>query len=74
MREAIGLLRTADAKELYRLLWGYSEEQLEKGGAAAQLVKFLEHDQMDVRVLAFVNLASITGFQTYYQPQKPPAK
>lgn len=74
VREAISLLRAADAKELYRLLWGYSEEQLEKGGAAVQLVKFLEHEQMDVRVLAFANLASITSFQTYYQPQKPPAQ
>ena len=66
-------LRGADAAELYRLLWGYSPEQLEKG-AAAQLVKFLEHEQMDVRVLAFHNLVAITGAQEYYRPERLPSQ
>lgn len=73
VHETLNLLRAADAKDLYRLLWGYSEEQLEKG-AAKQLVDFLKHEQTDVRVLAFVNLVSITGVQSLYQPQKPPAQ
>lgn len=66
-------LRGADAAELYRLLWGYGPEQLEKG-AAAQLVKFLEHEQMDVRVLAFHNLVAITGAQEYYRPERLPGQ
>jgi hypothetical protein len=66
-------LRGAEAADLYRLLWGYSQEQLDKG-SAAQLVKFLEHDQMDVRVLAFHNLMTITGAQEFYRPERPPTQ
>jgi hypothetical protein len=65
--------RSSDAVDLQRLLSGYSAADLEKGGAA-QLVKFLEHEQMDVRVLAFYNLVSITGEQHLYRPEKPPGQ
>jgi hypothetical protein len=73
IREATGLLRAADARSLYRLLWGYSEQQLEQG-AAKELVDFLEHDATDVRVLAHQNLSAITGAPTLYRPEKPPAQ
>jgi hypothetical protein len=66
-------LRGSDAKDLYRLLWGYSPDQLEKG-AAAQLVRYLEHEQMDVRVLTFYNLVTITGAQEFYRPERPPTQ
>ena len=73
IRETLGLLRAADAKELYRLLWGYSDEQLARGDSA-QLVKYLEHDQLDVRVLAYNNLVAITGVWGSYYPQRSPAQ
>jgi hypothetical protein len=73
IRETLSLLRAADAKDLYRMLWGYTEDQLKKE-SAAQLVKFLEHDQMDIRVLANANLVSITGAQGSFLPQKPPTQ
>ncbi len=69
VRQTLGLLRSVDSKELYRLLWGYSEEQLAQG-AAGQLVKLLEHDQMDMRVLAYSNLVSITGVWGFYRPER----
>jgi hypothetical protein len=69
LRETINLLRAADAKDIYRLLWGYSEEQLADAGST-QLVKLLEHDQLDLRVLAHANLIAITGPLGYYRPER----
>ena len=65
-------LRPADLAELKQLILGYSPEQLAEKGDAAQLVKLLEHEQMDVRVLAFQNLISITGAMEFYLPAKKP--
>jgi hypothetical protein len=73
VRETVNLQRPAHAKEIYRLLLGFSEEQVEKG-AAADLVRFLEHEQMDVRVLAHLNLVSITGAWGFYRPERAPAQ
>jgi hypothetical protein len=53
--------------ELYRLLWGYSAEQL-KAGADKQLVEYLADDNLDVRVLSFWNLHHLTGFLSGYRP------
>jgi hypothetical protein len=71
VRETIDRVRPAVARDLYRMTWGYSDEQLERS-AAAQLVKLLESDQMDVRVLAFHNLQTITGAQEFYRAERPP--
>jgi hypothetical protein len=73
LRETLNLVRAGEAKDLYRMLWGYSEDQLPKG-AADQLIRNLESDQIDIRVLAYLNLASITGATTYYRPEKPTAQ
>jgi hypothetical protein len=72
VRIALERLRGADAALLYRLLWGYSPEQLENvgdGGGAAELVGLLEHERMDLRVLAFENLRRITGKTLLYRPE-----
>jgi hypothetical protein len=71
LRTTIEGLRAADAVTFYRLLIGFSQEQLEKGGAV-QLVKHLESEHMEVRVLTFYNLYSITGAQEFYRPEKRP--
>jgi hypothetical protein len=68
--ETLKLLRGTEADDLFRLLWGYSPEQLARGGAA-QLVRYLEHESMDVRVLAFLNLQAITGKTEFYRPDRP---
>ncbi len=65
--------RGADAPELFRMLWGYTPDQL-SGGEAARLVEYLNHDSLDYRVLAFNNLREITGKGLNYQPQYPAAK
>ena len=69
VRTELERLRGEDAGVLYRLLWGYSPEQL-RSGAAESLVEFLNHPDMDVRVLAFQNLLRITGMTQLYYPEQ----
>jgi hypothetical protein len=71
LRVAIERNREKDAAVIYRLIWGFSQEDLEKGGSL-QLVKHLKHEEMDVRVLTFLNLIAITGAQEFYRPEKKP--
>ncbi len=49
---------------LYRMLWGYTNVQLDRGDAA-RLVGTLDHPDLTHRVLAFWNLRHITDDQTY---------
>lgn len=70
VRMAFETRRPEGAADLDRMLWGYTDEQL-RGGAARQLVDFLDHDHLDYRVLAFWNLSRITGFTLYYRPEYP---
>ncbi|MBX7164877.1 MAG: hypothetical protein K1X74_00890 [Pirellulales bacterium] len=61
----------AAGKQSYRLLWGFSNEQL-TAGADAQLIDALESDDLCVRRLAIWNLGQITGATMYYQPEQSP--
>lgn len=70
VRKSIEGLRKRHSADLFRLLRGYDAQQLEQGGAA-QLVDYLEHDDLDVRVLAFENLRRITESTHNYRPEKP---
>ncbi len=63
----------ADAETLYRMLRGYSADDL-RNGAAAALVEGLEHEQLAVRVLSFWNLRELTGLGLYYRPEHPAAR
>ena len=69
VREAIARIRPEVAESLYRLLWGYSPEQLARG-EDQQLVKFLESPDMDIRVVTFDNLRRITGVLLLYRPER----
>jgi hypothetical protein len=60
------------AGTLYRMLWGYTDKQLEDG-EDDRLVKFLDHESRVFRVLAFENLREITGKTLYYHPEAPTA-
>jgi hypothetical protein len=61
------------AERIFRLLWGYSPEQLETG-EAKNLVSFLEHETMIARVLALENLRRITGKTLLFRPEEPPGE
>lgn len=73
VRQAFEKHRGGEAEELYRMLWGYSAEDL-RDGAAAKLVEYLNHDSLDFRVLSFWNLQNITGLTLFYRPESPAAK
>ena len=61
-----------DAPALYRMLWGYTDKDLEDGDDA-RLVKCLDHELPVFRVLAFWNLRDITHQGLSYQPEVEPA-
>jgi hypothetical protein len=68
VRSTLEKQRAADAAGLYRMLWGYTAEDL-KSGADVDLVDGLLNDSLDFRVLAFWNLQNITGLPSYgYRP------
>jgi hypothetical protein len=67
----------SDGTLMYRLLLGFSNQQLVKGddkigpavgGYDEQLVRLLAHPSTGIRVLAFDNLVRITGSYQAYQP------
>jgi len=57
-----------DAANLYRMIWGYSPEQLQDG-SDAKLVEFLDHESMQIRVFAYENLRRITNETHIYFPE-----
>lgn len=63
---------TGDA--LYRILWGYSDEQL-KSGSAQYLVETLDHADLEYRIFAIWTLCDITAQPPAgYLPQDPQPK
>ena len=56
-----------ESATLYRMLWGYTDKDLEDG-EDARLVKFLDHESLIFRVLAFENLRDITRKTLSYNP------
>jgi hypothetical protein len=55
------------AEEAYRLLFGFSPQQLAEG-SDEKLVRLLDHPSMCLRILAFENLRRITGITLLYRP------
>lgn len=75
VRDAFDAARPSKAKLLFRMLWGYTPDQLRAGGAT-ELVQQLERADpdnvdLDTRVLASWNLEQITG-ERRYRPHDPP--
>jgi hypothetical protein len=68
VRTAFEKHRGEAAKELYRMLWGYTPEQF-AAGSAAKLVEYLDHTDMDFRALAFWNLREMTDQSLNYRPE-----
>lgn len=54
--------------EVYSLILGFGSEQLESG-AAAELVQYLSHPALEVRILAIENLRRITGQTALYRAE-----
>jgi hypothetical protein len=69
---ALKQARDEKADGLFRMLWGYSEQDL-AGGEAAKLVGYLDHADLDYRVVSSWCLCDITGtgFNVFYRPDAP---
>jgi hypothetical protein len=69
LRKSIVSMDSANAQPLFRLLSGYSQNQLVEGGDE-ELVQLLDSASMAVRVLALENLRKITGSTSNFRPEK----
>ncbi len=72
VRDAINQMDAAEAAAIYRLLWLFSNEQLE-GGSDDLLVSSLDSGNMTMRVLAIENLRAITGTSLFFKPENETA-
>ncbi len=72
VRQAFEKVRGDKAADLYRMLWGYTEADLTQGGHAKRLVGYLEHEDLDYRVLSSWGLQDVTGLtNSFYRPDAP---
>jgi hypothetical protein len=72
VRQSFEKSRGDKAAELYRMLWGYGEKELVEGGEAKRLVGYLEHEDLDFRVLSSWCLGDIAGTGIgFYRPDGP---
>ncbi len=64
------------AADLYRMLWGYTNQDLQNGNPPSDrtLVAGLDDDLLAMRVLSYWNLRDITGQGAAYQPEQPAAR
>jgi hypothetical protein len=62
------------AADLYRMLWGYSNRDLDAGEDAKLVQGLKDENCLAIRVLAFWNLKDITGKGLNYQPEERTAK
>ncbi len=76
VRQAMERQFGQESASLYRMLWGYTDKDLQKGEEDARLVKFLDHETLAFRVLAFGTLKDISGSlgSHYYRPELPADK
>jgi len=70
LQEVLKQRRGADGDVLFRMLWGYNNEQL-VAGEDRTLVRYIEHDTLDFRVVAFDQLQQITGLSYLFRPDRP---
>ncbi|GAB6164831.1 hypothetical protein JCM19992_08310 [Thermostilla marina] len=70
VRDACRRLFEEDGELVYRLLWIYPPDQLPVD-SARELVGYLAHPRLAVRVLAIWNLERATGMRMYYEPDAP---
>lgn len=57
-----------DATVVYRLLWGFSEQDARNRFTAEQLIDWMEHDHIAVRELAIYQIEAITGRRHDFRP------
>jgi hypothetical protein len=73
IRTTFERLRGKEGSELYRVLCGFSPEQLAEDGAS-RLVELLNSDSMDLRVVAFETLRQITQKTNGFRAERDPSQ
>ncbi len=75
VRDAFAKIRGEQAaQDLFEMVEGYNTQQVGttpdtvRTGALAQLIKWLDHERLDYRVLAINNIRSITGKNKVFRP------
>jgi len=68
VRTAMEKLHGIEGASLYEMLWRYNHDALD-GEEAASLVRYLEHDTLAFRVVAFQTLKRITRLTINYRPE-----
>jgi len=72
VRDAINQMDAAESSAIFRMLWLFSNPQLE-AGSDELLVSSLDNANMTVRVLAAENLRKITGTTQFFKPENETA-
>jgi len=66
--------RAEEADAIYRLLWGYGEADARNPLDSEDLVRWMGHDEMAIRELAFFHIDRLTGRRYDYRPNDPSAR
>lgn len=61
----------SDSETMYRLLWGYNENDARDPTTSKQLVEWLGHNQVAIRELAFYYITQLTNRRYDYRPLDP---
>ena len=66
----------ADVDVMYRLLWGFNENDAKDNDASKKLVEWLGHGEISIRELAFYHVLALTGNSKRYdyRPNASPAQ
>ena len=60
-----------DRAIVLRLLWGYNSDDARDRKTSNQLVEWLDHDRLGVRLLAIDQIRELTGQTLHYRPGMP---
>lgn len=72
LREELGKnFATEHVDAIYRLLWGYNDDDARSAPTSRLLVDWLRHDNVVIRHLAFHHLQLLTGQRYDFRPMSP---
>lgn len=63
-----------DADAVYKLLWGYDEEDARNKVISTQLIDWMSNPETSIRELAFYHVFRLTGKDLEYRPNAVPVK
>jgi hypothetical protein len=61
-----------DASAVYRLLWGFDEDDARDNGTSVELLDWMAHSEVSIRELAFYHVSRLTGKSYDYRPNGNP--